>query len=79
MSTNKPQLELIKGQLYNIRLTDGHWTTGQFQGIRETNWLQSRMVKRYMFRNVLTGRNVELKSLARIKPYTPPGTLYPTR
>ena len=76
MSTNK--LELIKGQLYNIRLTDGHWTKGEFQGIRETNWLRSRKVKRYMFKNILTGRDVELKSMARIKPYTQPVTMYPT-
>ena len=71
MSTNKPQLELVKGQWYNIRLTDGRWTPGEFKGIRETNWLHSRNVKRYMFRNVATGRDVLLKSTVRIRPYRP--------
>ena len=76
MSTNKPQLELIKGRWYTIRLTDGHWTTGEFKGIRETNWLHTRNVKRYMFRNVATGRDVELKSTVRIRPYKPTRTVH---
>ena len=65
MSTNT--LELTRGKLYNIKLTDGHWSIGEFQGIRQTNWLKSRNIKRYMFRNIASGRNVELKSTARIR------------
>ena len=59
--------ELIPGQLYNIRLTNRHWTVGEFQYIKQTNWLKSRTVSHFVFRNVETGRMIEIKARMRIR------------
>lgn len=59
--------EMVKGMVYRIRLTDGSWTDGQFLYIRETNWLRSKTMKHFMFRNVRTDRTIEIKSRQRIR------------
>lgn len=64
---DRNKLEL--GKVYRIRLTDGHWTDGEFRGVTEhgPNWAHSRTVNRYHFLNLATGRYVEIKSTIRIK------------
>lgn len=59
--------ELIAGQIYRIRLTDGTWTDGRFLHVKTTTWLRSRSVTHFMFRNERTGREIEIKSRQRIK------------
>jgi len=60
--------ELEKGNLYRVRLTDGSWVTGQF--LYETlraRYLRNSARYHFVFRNLATGRDVEIKSLQRVR------------
>ena len=61
-------MELVQGKQYRIRLTDGHWTTGEYRYTKhhEANWYYKRATTHYIFVNVATGRVIEIKSMVRI-------------
>jgi hypothetical protein len=59
--------EMVKGDIYAIRLTDGRWVRGKFLYHRSTNWIKSRTMTHFMFENVSTGRTIEIKSRQRIR------------
>lgn len=62
------------GKTYRIKLTSGEWTDGRFDGLHESGvYLGSgrRTHKRYHFTNLRTGREIVLKSLAKVKEVVP--------
>ena len=61
--------ELVKGAVYRIRLSDGKWVDGVFLYEREylPYSFSQRRVVRYVFTNAKTGRDVTLKSMARVR------------
>ncbi len=63
--------ELVKGQVYRIRLTNGTWTNGVFLYIKETSWLKMKTMKHFMFRNIRTDNTIEIKSRQRIRQFSP--------
>lgn len=62
-------LQLVKGETYRIRLTNGGWTDAVFLYYerRERSWANMRAVSRWHFRNVSTGREVQIKSREKIR------------
>ena len=67
--------ELEIGKIYQIRLAAGHWTNGRYLGPREYQThrsprdyyqVYSRAKTHYLFLNLATGREIEIKSKARI-------------
>ena len=64
-------MELIRGNEYRIRLTNGNWTIGVFLYEKEPFRVYTNRVytnrTHFMFRNVATDRLIEIKSKARIR------------
>lgn len=68
------QGELVRGQLYRVRLTDGSWHDARFISERVYNPVfnanrlhDRRSTTHYLFQNIDSGRDVEIKSRVRIK------------
>ena len=66
--------KLTLGNIYRIRLTDGHWTNGKL--LREVDTVQcrdcfghvvNRSKHRFIFENLATGREILIKSMQKIK------------
>jgi hypothetical protein len=55
----------VIGANYHIRLTSGSWITATFTGTYVARY-SGRQVTRYCFTNIRTGRNITLKSRAKI-------------
>lgn len=55
---------LVKGEVYRIRLTSGQWIDAEylFYERRERSWANYRAVSRWHFRNISTGREVQIKT-----------------
>ena len=67
-------ITLVKGQVYRIRLTDGRWTDGKFLYEKAAHRRESRVYgtytgpnRHFMFENVRTGREIEIKSMQKIR------------
>lgn len=69
MGSVSADLQLVKGEVYRIRLTNGQWVDAVFLFYerRERNWANYRAVSRWHFRNVATGREVQIKSREKIR------------
>jgi hypothetical protein len=63
----QPNDELTRGEVYLIRLTDGRWVKARFERVHLSSWLKSRTMKHYMFVNLRTDRDIEIKSRERIR------------
>lgn len=69
MGSVSADLQLVKGEVYRIRLTNGKWTDAEYLYYErsEWNWAKMQAVSRWHFRNVATGREVQIKSRERIR------------
>jgi len=70
VATARP--ELMRGDVCSICLTDGKWTDGIFLfASKRAHWPNRQVRTRYTFRNARTGREVVVKSMAKIRKATP--------